>query len=264
MAEDAIAHAVTQADGDARVALNALELAVAATAPDGEGKRHIDLETIEGAMQKKALLYDRAGDEHYNIISALHKSLRGSDPDAALYWIARMLEAGEDPLYIARRMVRFASEDIGNADPQALVVAVAAKEAVNFIGMPEADLALAQTAIYLATAPKSNSVYVAYGKAKHDVRSNRTPPVPMHIRNAPTRMMDELGFGKGYEYPHDHADGLVEQDYLPLAMRGTKYYEPTKRGYEATIKARLDKWRKMLAERREKTERGGGSGEGDR
>jgi putative ATPase len=254
VAEDAIGHAVTQADGDARVALNALELAVAATAPDDAGVRRIDLETIEGAMQKKALLYDRAGDEHYNIISALHKSLRGSDPDAALYWLARMLEAGEDPLYVARRMVRFASEDIGNADPQALVVAVAAKEAVSFIGMPEADLALAQTAIYLATAPKSNSVYIAYGKAKQDVMSNRTPPVPMHIRNAPTRMMDELGFGKGYEYPHDHADGLVEQDYLPLAMRGTKYYEPTRRGYEATIKARLDKWRKMLSERREKQE----------
>lgn len=252
ISEDALRHATTQADGDARIALNALELAVAATAPGENGVRRIDLETVEGAMQKKALLYDRMGDEHYNIISALHKSLRGSDPDAALYWLARMLEAGEDPLYVARRMVRFASEDIGNADPQALMVAVAAKDAVDFIGMPEADLALAQAAIYLATAPKSNSVYTAYGKAKEDVASDRTPPVPMHIRNAPTRLMNELGFGKGYRYPHDHEDGLTEQDYLPLALKGRKYYEPTDRGYEATIKSRLDKWRKILLERKRK------------
>jgi putative ATPase len=254
MSEDALEHAATQADGDARIALNALELAVAATAPDDGGVVRIGLETIEGAMQKKALLYDRAGDEHYNIISALHKSLRDSDPDAALYWLARMLEAGEDPLYVARRMVRFASEDIGNADPQALLVAVAAKEAVHFIGMPEGDLALAQAAIYLATAPKSNSVYVAYGKAKHDVVSDRTPPVPMHIRNAPTRLMDELGFGKGYKYAHDDPDGIVEQDHLPLAMKGRRYYEPTDRGYEATIKARLEKWHRILAKRKTKPE----------
>jgi putative ATPase len=252
ISEDALRHATTQADGDARIALNALELAVAATAPGENGVRRIDLETVEGAMQKKALLYDRMGDEHYNIISALHKSLRGSDPDAALYWLARMLEAGEDPLYVARRMVRFASEDIGNADPQALMVAVAAKDAVDFIGMPEADLALAQAAIYLATAPKSNSVYTAYGKAKEDVTSDRTPPVPMHIRNAPTRLMNELGFGKGYRYAHDHEGGLTEQDYLPLALKGRKYYEPTDRGYEATIKSRLDKWRKILLERKRK------------
>jgi putative ATPase len=252
ISEDALEHAANQADGDGRIALNALELAVAATAPDQEGVRRIDLETIEGAMQKKALLYDKAGEEHYNIISALHKSLRGSDPDAALYWLARMLEAGEDPLYIARRMVRFASEDIGNADPQALVVAVAAKDAVDFIGMPEADLALAQTAIYLATAPKSNAVYTAYSRAKEDVASDRTPPVPMHIRNAPTRLMGELGFGEGYRYPHDYQDGLAEQDYLPLALKGRKYYEPTSRGYEAKIKSRLEKWRKILLDRRRK------------
>jgi putative ATPase len=252
ISEDAVRHATTQADGDGRIALNALELAVAATAPGEDGVCRIDLETIEGAMQKKALLYDRMGDEHYNIISALHKSLRGSDPDAALYWLARMLEAGEDPLYVARRMVRFASEDIGNADPQALMVAVAAKDAVDFIGMPEADLALAQAAIYLATAPKSNSVYTAYGKAKEDVASNRTPPVPMQIRNAPTRLMKELDFGKGYQYPHDHEAALTDQDYLPLALKGRKYYEPTDRGYEATIKSRLDKWRKLLLERKRK------------
>jgi putative ATPase len=254
LTDEALEHLATQADGDARVALNAVELAAAATAPDGEGVRTIDLETAEGAMQKKALLYDRAGDEHYNIISALHKSLRGSDPDAALYWLARMLEAGEDPIYIARRLVRFASEDVGIADPQALVIAVAAKDAVHFIGMPEGDLALAQAAIYLATAPKSNSVYTAYRKAKDDVHSNRTPPVPLHIRNAPTRLMAELGFGEGYRYPHDDPEGLARQDYLPEAMKRRRYYEPTSRGYEAKVKARLEKWRKILAERRGKQE----------
>jgi putative ATPase len=223
---------------------------VAATAPGRDGTRKIDLKTIEGALQKKALLYDRRGEEHYNIISALHKSLRGSDPDAALYWLARMLEAGEDPLYVARRMVRFASEDIGNADPQALVVAVAARDAVDFIGMPEGDLALAQAAIYLATAPKSNSVYRAYQKARADVVSRPNPPVPLHIRNAPTRLMSELGFGEGYQYPHDYPEGIAEQDYMPEELKGTVYYEPTERGYEAKIKARLDKWRKILARRR--------------
>jgi putative ATPase len=250
LSEEAIGLATTRADGDARVALNAIELAAAATSPDTDGARRVDLPTMEGAMQKKALLYDKAGEEHYNIISALHKSLRGSDPDAALHWLARMLEAGEDPLYIARRLVRFASEDIGNADPQALVVAVAAKDAVDFIGMPEGDLALAQAAVYLATAP--NAVYKAYTKAKEDVVSNRTPPVPLHIRNAPTRLMAELGFGEGYKYPHDHPDAVTEQDYLPSELSGTRYYEPTDRGYEAKIKARLDRWRKILAQRKGK------------
>jgi putative ATPase len=252
LSPEALDHIVVQADGDARVALNALELAVAATSADAAGKTEIDLGTIEDAMQKKALLYDRMGEEHYNIISALHKSLRGSDPDAALYWLARMLEAGEDPIYVARRLVRFASEDVGNADPQALVVAVAAKDAVSFIGMPEGDLALAQAVIYLATAPKSNAVYDAYREARQEVNSGETPPVPLHIRNAPTRMMAELGFGEGYKYPHDHPDALAEQDYLPEELRGKVFYRPTARGYEATIKARLEKWRKTLAERRGK------------
>jgi putative ATPase len=250
LSDDAMDHLAAQADGDARVALNALELALAALTPDDKGVRRIDLAVIEGAMQKKALLYDKKGEEHYNIISALHKSLRGSDPDAALYWLARMLEAGEDPLYVARRLVRFASEDIGNADPQALMVAVAAKDAVNFIGMPEGDTALAQAVIYLATAPKSNAVYLAYGRAKEDVNSQTTPPVPLHIRNAPTRLMAEQGFGKGYKYPHDDPDGLAEQAYLPEEMERKRYYVPTERGYEAKIKSRLERWHKILARRK--------------
>ncbi|MGQ9810266.1 MAG: replication-associated recombination protein A [bacterium] len=259
VSQDALDHAISQADGDARVLLNTLELAVAAIGPDEDGVRKIELQTIEGALQRKALLYDKQGEEHYNIISALHKSLRGSDPDAALYWLARMLEGGEDPLYIARRLVRFASEDIGNADPQALVVAVAAKQAVEFIGMPEADCALAQAVIYLATAPKSNAVYIAYQKAKDDVNRLPAEPVPLNIRNAPTRLMKQLGFGLGYKYPHDFEDGIVEQTYLPKSILGRKYYEPTDRGYEARIKARLEKWRMILARRRGQT---GGSKDG--
>ena len=252
LSEDALEHLANQADGDARIALNAVELAVAATGPDKDGVRRIDLKTVEDAMQKKALLYDRMGEEHYNIISALHKSLRGSDPDAALYWLARMLEAGEDPLYIARRMVRFASEDIGNADPQALAVAIAAKDAVDFVGIPEGNLALAQAAVYLATAPKSNAVCKAYERAREDVISKGTPPVPFHIRNAPTHLMSELGFGKGYRYPHDDPEAIVDATYLPDALRGARYYEPTDRGYEATIKSRLEKWRQILALRKGK------------
>jgi putative ATPase len=250
LAPEAARHLAEQADGDARIALNALELAVAATRPGPDGRRKIDLATVEDAMQKKALLYDKMGEEHYNIISAFHKSLRGSDPDAALYWLARMLEAGEEPLYVVRRMVRFASEDIGNADPQALVIAVAAKDAIDFIGMPEGDLALAQAAIYLATAPKSNSTYRAYQKVKADVASKGTPPVPLSIRNAPTRLMSDLGYGKGYAYPHDDPEALADAVYLPDDLSGTIYYEPTDRGFEATIKARLEKWRKILAARR--------------
>jgi putative ATPase len=205
-------------DGDARVALNALELsALAAT------ESPIDLKTIEDIVQKKALKYDKQGEEHYNLISALHKSLRGSDADAGLYWLARMLEAGEEPLYIARRLVRFAVEDIGSADPQALVIAVAAKDAVHFIGRPEGDLALAQCVVYLARARKSNDIYQAYEAAKQDAVKTRAAPVPMHIRNAPTRLMKELGYGKGYKYPHDYPDAQVEQHYMPDNMKNRKY-----------------------------------------
>jgi putative ATPase len=205
-------------DGDARVALNALELSGLAAK-----ESRIDLKTVEEVVQRKALRYDKSGEEHYNLISALHKSLRGSDADAALYWLARMLEAGEDPLYIARRLVRFAVEDVGMADPQALVIAVAAKDAIDFIGRPEGDLALAECAAYLARAKKNNELYVGYESAKEDALKTIAEPVPLHIRNAPTALMKKLGYGKGYKYPHDYPDAKVEQEYMPKSLRGKKY-----------------------------------------
>ncbi len=211
-------------DGDARVALNALELSALAAAD-----QRIDLKTAEEVIQKKALRYDKDGEEHFNLISALHKSLRGSDADAGLYWLARMLEAGEDPLYIARRLVRFAVEDVGEADPQALVIAIAAKDAVDFIGRPEGDLALAHCCVYLARAPKSNTVYLAYAEAKDDALRTMAEPVPLHIRNAPTRLMKEWGYGKDYKYPHDFPDAKVEQQYLPDNLKGKKYLRPKKK-----------------------------------
>jgi len=235
------------AHGDARVALNALEMAVLTTSPNADGVRVLTLPIMEEAMQRKSLLYDKAGEEHYNVISAFHKSLRGSDPDAALYWLARMIEAGEDPLYVARRMVRFASEDIGLADPQALNVALLSKEAFHFVGLPEGELALAEAAVYLATAPKSNAVYVAYGKAKRDVAEKGALPVPLHIRNAPTRLMKELGYGRGYKYAHDYSDGVVEQDYLPAELGVRYYYHPSERGFEKIISQRLQEWRKKMS-----------------
>ncbi len=239
----ALRHMARYSHGDARVALNALELIVHATAPDAKGHRTISLAQAEEAMQKKSLLYDKDGEEHYNLISALHKSMRGSDPDAALYWLARMLEAGEDPLYLARRMVRFASEDIGNADPRALQVAISAKEAFHFIGLPEGKLALAQTAAYLATAPKSNAIYTAYSAAQKDVKQEGALPVPLHIRNAPTELMGKLGYGKEYRYAHHYSNAYVKQDYLPEKLRGRTYYHPSERGFEKIIKERLQKWR---------------------
>jgi putative ATPase len=210
-------------DGDARVALNALELSTLAS-----HETLIDLATVEQVVQKKALRYDKAGEEHYNLISALHKSLRGSAPDAGLYWLARMLEAGEDPLYIARRLVRFAVEDIGTADPQALVVANAAKDAVDFIGRPEGDLALAECVVYLARAPKSNEIYFAYEHAKDDALKTLAEPVPLHIRNAPTPLMKKLGYGKDYKYPHNYPDAKVDQEYMPENLRGKKYLKSKK------------------------------------
>jgi len=233
--EDAIRSIATIANGDARTALNILDLAVRGT-PAGEP---ITKPTIEQASQR-TLLYDKTGEEHYNIISALHKSLRNSDADAALYWLARMLEAGEDPLYVARRLVRFASEDIGLADPAALRVALDAKDAYNFIGLPEGKLALAQCVIYLAAAPKSNSVYTAYDAVVSDVETTRNDPVPLHIRNAPTGLMKNLGYGKGYQYAHDLEDKVADMDCLPDSLKGRKYYHPQETGAETEIKRRLD------------------------
>jgi putative ATPase len=241
--------------GDARVALSALEFAVMTAQPYKGGRRRVDLKTAEEALQKKALVYDKAGEEHYNIISALHKSLRGSDPDAALYWLARMLTAGEDPLYIARRMVRFASEDIGNADPQALSVALAAKEAYHFLGTPEGELALAQAAVYLATAPKSNAAYQALSRVQREVRETGALPVPLHIRNAPTRLMKELEYGKGYQYDHDHPDHYAGQEYLPEKLRGRRYYFPSSFGFEKEIARRLDWWRRRKGQMRKESEK---------
>jgi putative ATPase len=229
------------ANGDARVALNLLEFAAAA-APEVDGHRLVDDVFLKSSVARRALLYDRAGEEHYNIISALHKSMRNSDPDAAVYWLARMLEAGEDPLYIARRLVRFASEDIGNADPQALQVTVAAKDAAHFLGMPEANTALTQAVVYLATAPKSNAVYAAYLAAARDAHRDRAEPVPLHLRNAPTDLMKQLDYGKDYEYAHDDKAGVTGMECLPPSLAGRRYYEPTERGFEREIKRRLDGW----------------------
>ena len=242
---DARDHIVWSADGDARMALNSLEAAASLLGtPDSRGKR-ITRAVVEQALQKKALQYDKGGEEHYNLISALHKSLRGSDPDAALYWLGRMLVAGEDPLYIVRRMIRFASEDIGNADPRALTIAVSAMEAFQCIGLPEGELALAQAAVYLATAPKSNSLYIAYGKVKGVIGETGTLAVPLHIRNAPTQLMKDLDYGKDYQYAHDFEDAYVPQDYLPVKLQESTYYIPADRGYEKVIKERMEEWRKL-------------------
>ncbi len=240
--EDALEHLVVMSNGDARVALNALEMATQATEPDADGYRRLSLKTIEEALQHRALLYDKGGDQHYDLISALHKSLRGSDPDAALYWLGRMLEAGEDPLYIARRLVRFASEDVGMADPQALIVAVAAQQAAHFIGMPEGNLALAEAVTYLATAPKSNSLYEAYSRVQQDVEQSRNEPVPLHLRNPVTKLMRQLGHGKGYKYAHDYPGHFVEQQNLPDRLKGKRYYSPSTQGFEKEIRSRLKAW----------------------
>jgi putative ATPase len=249
--DEDVVHALAKyANGDARAALNLLELSVAAAPLAGGGTRRVDLARVEQTIQRRALLYDKSGEEHYNLISALHKSMRNSDPDATVYWLARMVEAGEDPLYIARRLVRFASEDIGNADPQALTVAVAAKDAVHFIGMPEGNTALAQAALYLATAPKSNAVYEAYNHAAEDAHNDVAQPVPLHLRNAPTRLMKQLDYGKGYKYAHDEADAIADMSCLPSALEGRKYYEPKERGFEKEIKRRLDGWEEIKKKRR--------------
>jgi len=236
---EAMNHLVQMSNGDARIALNALELAANATPVDESGCRRIGLATIEDALQQRSLPYDRAGDQHYDTISAFIKSLRGSDPDAALYWMARMLEAGEDPLFIVRRMVILAAEDVGLADPNALVVATACQQAVHFVGMPEGFLPMAETAIYLATAPKSNSAYKAYLAAKEDVERTGSQPVPLHLRNPVTKLMKQAGYGRDYKYAHDYPEHYVEQQFLPDSLRDRRYYQPGKLGYEKTIAERL-------------------------
>jgi len=240
--DDALTALVAFSSGDARKALNVLEIASMLAKKCGDGKVIISLPDVERASQRKMLRYDRAGEEHYNIISALHKSMRGSDPDAALYWFARMIEGGEDPLYIARRVVRFASEDVGNADPRALEIATAAVETYHFIGSPEGELAIAQAIVYCATAPKSNAVYTAYTNARADARKYGDLPVPMHIRNAPTRLMEELGYGEGYKYDHDFEDAYSGQEFFPDELAGTSYYHPTTFGHEKLIRDWLEWW----------------------
>jgi putative ATPase len=251
VSDDALRLIARLAGGDARSALNILELAVQLTKPVN-GKRAVTEPGIREAAQRKTLLYDKSGEEHYNLISALHKSLRDSDPDASLYWMTRMLDSGEDPLYVARRLVRFASEDVGNADPRALTLTLAAKEAYDFLGSPEGELALAQATLYLALAPKSNAAYVAFDAAKADVQERPAEPVPLHIRNAPTGLMKDLGYGAGYQYAHDAPDARVAQEHLPESLRGRRYYEPTDRGLEAELGRRLAAWRKWREEHRPK------------
>lgn len=249
---DAEKHLVQVADGDARSLLNSLEIAAQLAQEVETGSKTIDLDTVEEAIQRKSLRYDAAGEEHYNLISALHKSLRDSDPDGALYWLCRMLASGEEPLYIARRLIRFASEDIGNADPQALGLTLDARNSYHTLGSPEGELALAQAVIYLATAPKSNAVYSAYNQVMADIKRTGSLPVPLHIRNAPTNLMKDLGYGRNYQYAHDDPHALVDQEHLPDKLKGTTYYQPTNRGYEAIIKDRLQKWQQILKERHAK------------
>jgi putative ATPase len=240
--EDAMGFLVEMAGGDARVALNTLELAVTATAPGPNGVRHISLDTIVDAAQKPALLYDRAGDQHYDTISAFIKSVRGSDPDAAVYWLTRMVEAGEDPLFIARRLVILAAEDIGLAEPQGLPVAVAAYQAVHFVGMPEGAIPLAEATVYLATAPKSNTAYAALNRAREEVKKSRHQPVPLHLRNPVTGLMKQKGYGKGYKYAHDFKGHFVNMDFLPQSLQEQRFYYPAEQGYEKEIAQRLRQW----------------------
>ncbi len=239
ISEELLEAVASFANGDARAALSTLEMAVLNGETNGE-KTVVTPETIAQCTSKRSLLYDKAGEEHYNLISALHKSMRNSDPDAAVYWLARMLESGEDPLYIARRVTRFASEDVGLADPRALELAVAAYQACHFIGMPECNVHLTEAVIYLSLAPKSNSMELAYNRAKEDALTMLAEPVPLVIRNAPTRLMKELNYGKGYQYAHDAEDKLTNMQCLPDSLQGREYYVPTEQGIEARCKARLE------------------------
>ena len=240
--EDVLAALAAASQGDARAALNGLEFAVQTAPVPPSGRPRVDLDHLKSALQKSALYHDRAGEAHFNLISALHKSMRNSDADATLYWLARMLDAGDDPLYVARRIVRFASEDIGLADPQALALSLAAKDAVHFMGRPEADLALAQAAVYCALSPKSNAIYVAWKDVLATIGEGVTDPVPMAIRNAVTGLMKAEGYGAGYEYAHDHEDAVTALTCLPERLRGKRFYRPVDRGLEKELKARLEKW----------------------
>ena len=239
------------ANGDARSALSTLEMAVLNGQTEGESI-HVTRETVEQCTSRKSLLYDKTGEEHYNLISALHKSMRNSDPDAAVYWLARMLEAGEDPLYVARRLTRFASEDVGLADPRALELCVAAFQACHLIGMPECSVHLTQAAVYLSLAPKSNALYLAYESAKREAMTSLAEPVPLHLRNAPTKLMKDLNYGKGYRYAHDFEDKLTEMDCLPERMKGKVFYHPTDQGTEARFKARLEEIKAWKAQKKGK------------
>jgi putative ATPase len=248
--EDLLFRIASFANGDARAAYNTIELAARSARPDAAGRRHITRELLEDVLQRKILRYDKAGEEHYNLISALHKSVRNSDPDAALYWLARMLESGEDPLYLARRMVRMASEDIGLAEPGALAVTLAAKEAFDFIGPPEGYLALAQAAVYLSLAPKSNALYTAYGEVLDDVRKTEAEPVPLHLRNAVTGLMSHLGYGEGYKYAHNFEDKVTDMSCLPGNLAGRAYYKPTDQGFEQRLRQRLEEIRRIHTRRK--------------
>jgi len=247
--ENGLEHLIDLSAGDARVALNNLEIAVDYAEKDEQGKKTVTLKTVEDALLRKALPYDKGGEEHYNLISAFHKALRGSDEQASLYWLYRMLMAGEDPLFICRRMIRFASEDVGLADPQSIEMALAAFEAWEKVGPPEAELVLAQAAVYLASAPKSNALYVAEKAVKAEIEESGAQPVPMHIRNAPTRLMKKLGYARGYLYPHNYPGAWVKQEYLPEKLKNRVFYKPAGRGFEKEIKSRIEEINKKKSNR---------------
>ncbi len=251
--EDLLTQIAVFANGDARTAYNTLELAFQLAPAAAGGKKVITEALLVDTFQRKMLLYDKSGEEHFNLISALHKSMRNSDPDATLYWLGRMLESGEDPLYVARRIVRFASEDVGLADPAALSLAVSAMQAFHFVGLPEGTLALAEAAVYMATAPKSNALYKAYESVLHDIKETLAEPVPLHLRNAPSRLMKDLGYGKEYKYAHHFSEGVADMDCLPPALIGKGYYIPSGEGFEATVTQRLKEWRDRVKRSREKS-----------
>ncbi len=260
--DDTLRYIAGISDGDARTALNNLEAAASMIVGRPAAERILTAEMVQEALLKKALLYDKTGEEHYNLISAFHKSMRGSDPDATLYWLGRMLMAGEDPLYILRRMVRFASEDIGLADPQALTLTMAAQQAYHFIGQPEGELAIAQAAVYLACAPKSNTLYVDYGETRELIHKTGYLPVPLHIRNAPTALMKALDYAKGYKYAHDYQGAYVVQEYLPEKLQGKILFHPSEAGEEKTIKHRVDHWRQIKKTMEKQHEKNGEPGQG--